>query len=79
MTMFASAEIKFYPRIYSRIPAGFQLTGLAGLSCTVITKMIQRDSRSANRTSPALVFNPLMLASFLLIKILVHEKVMRSL
>lgn len=78
MTMFASAEIKFYPRIYSRIP-GFQLTGLAGLSCTVITKMIRRDSRSANRTSPALVFNPLMLASFLLIKILVHGKVMRSL
>ena len=78
MTMFASAEIKFYPRIYSRIP-GCQLTGLAGLLCTVITKMIRRDSRSANRTSPALVFNPLMLASFLLIKILVHEKVMRSL
>lgn len=37
MTMFASAEIKFYPRIYSRIP-GFQLTGLAGLSCTVTDK-----------------------------------------
>ena len=61
MTMFASAEIKFYPHIYSRIP-GFQLTGLAGFSCTVITKMIRRDSSSANRTSPALVFNPFMLA-----------------
>lgn len=49
MTMFASAEIKFYPRIYSRIP-GFQLTGSAGLSCTVITKMIRRDFRSASRS-----------------------------
>lgn len=57
MTMFASAEVKFYPRIYSRIP-GFQLTGLAGLSCTVITKMIRRDIPLGKQDQPGACIQP---------------------